>query len=199
LSEHKSIFGVEGEMPTIEELTEMVNAAAGDPQKLEEAVKAALTELGGAQARIKEVNTESAERRKKLEALEKAEEERKKAETTELERIKAEAEEAKKRAEDVAAQAKKDKVNHLVEMTAIELGFADPADALKMADLSNVIDGEGGKAEAKKALEALLKVKPYLKKEEGKAPDLDGKRRNNVTGSIEDEILAQKRAQYGGL
>lgn len=186
-------------MPTLEELSEMLKTAGGDPQKLTEAAQKALEELTGAQKALHGANSEAAERRKKLEAFEKAEEERKKAELSEVEKAKAEADDARKQAAALAEQVKKDKIAHIVEITARDLEFADPDDAVKLADLSGIADDANAKAEVKKVLEALLKAKPHLKKVKGEAPDLDSQKRNNVTATTTEELLARKRAQYGSM
>lgn len=108
----------------------------------------------------------------KLEALELAEAERKKAELSEAERLAAELEEARNKAE----EAEKAKTSALTaanqrlinaEFKTFARDANIPADrlaaALKLADLSGVtVDNEGNVVGAKQAVEALVADHPYL-------------------------------------
>lgn len=186
-------------MPTLQELTEMVNAAGGDPQKLSDAMKQAMEELNGAQDALHKANSEAADRRKKLEAYEKEKADREAAEKTELEKAQAKAAELEKQISDQAEANRKLTIRHAVEITAAQLGFADTNDAYTLADLSTVEIVDGKVTNAEKVLKALLEKKPYLKKGQQQQVDLDQNKRNNVTGKTEDEILAAKRSQYSPL
>lgn len=160
-------------MPTLEELTAMVEQAGGDPKKLTDAVKQALSELTGAQTQLHSVNKEAAERRKRLEALEADEAKRKEAEMTEAQKVAAQL----KAAEEKALQAEQEKMSALAKaqetmtrsmvlVKASSAGFNDPADAWQFLDRSKVKINDAGEVEGiEKALEELAKAKPYLLKE----------------------------------
>ena len=113
-------------------------------------------ELKAAQARLAE--------------LEKAEKKRKEAELSDKERLEGEIQElkdaqtkAEQTATDREAQVKQRLIRAEVRIVATELGFTDPSDAYKVADLSSVeIDDEGQVTGVKKVLEKLAKDKPYL-------------------------------------
>lgn len=108
----------------------------------------------------------------KLEALELAEAERKKAELSEAERLAAELEEARNKAEEAEkaksstlAAANQRLIN--AEFKALARDANIPADrlaaALKLADLSGVtVDDEGNVVGAKEAVEALIAANAYL-------------------------------------
>lgn len=96
------------------------------------------------------------------------EEERKKAAMTEGERLRAEKEEAERRAQEAQASANQRLINAEARVQAVTLGIRPErvAYALKLADLSAVdVDDSGNPDEAaiKAALEAVLKDLPELK------------------------------------
>jgi chromosome segregation ATPase len=157
-------------MPTIDEITAMVEQAGGDPQKLSEAVKQALSELGGAQKALHETNKEAADRRKKLEALEAAENERKQAAMTETQKLAEQAKALEERA--TKAEQERDaaatRANETLLKTAVMLAagnFNDPKDAWTFIDKAKIKLTEAGEVEGvEKAIEELAKQKPYLLK-----------------------------------
>jgi lipopolysaccharide export LptBFGC system permease protein LptF len=163
-------------MPTLEELTKMVEEAGGDPQKLSEATKAALAELSGAQSALHQSNREAAERRKKLEAFEAAEQQRKEAEMTEAqktaEQIKATEERAQKAEQErdaVQARMLETLKRTSVISAASAAGFNDPADAWLYIDRDKITVNEAGAVEGvDQAIKTLAEKKPYLLKA---APD----------------------------
>lgn len=113
------------------------------------------------------------EKLKRLEALEKADEERRKAEMTEAQRLKAEKEEAAKKAEEAAEQAKKAQetanqriVNTEIRSVARALNANDPNDVLALLDKSIVeIDDDGNVKGVEEAVKALKEAKPWMFKQ----------------------------------
>lgn len=95
----------------------------------------------------------------------------KKAEMSDLERVKTELEEANERA-DVAektalqssSQLKTERIRNAVTMAAIEAGFEDPTDALSMISQDDLVDDEGTilTKTVKARLKALADKKAYL-------------------------------------
>jgi len=158
-------------------------------------LEGALEELGRTRAALRTANAEAADRRRKLAALEKAEQERADAELSEKERLEkqlAEAQEARAKAEAV--------VNDVLLKTAVTLaaakaGFIDAGVAYQLADLAGVEIGEDGEvAGVDKALKALAKGKPYLLKQEGgQQPDINaGKRGDGEKGQTDLEAIKRR-------
>lgn len=158
-------------------------------------LEGALEELGRTRAALKKANSEAADRRKKLSALEAAEKKRADAELSEKERLEkrlAEAQEARAAAEAV--------VNDVLLKTAVTLaaakaGFIDAGVAYQLADLSGVEIGEDGEvAGVDKALKGLAKDKPYLLKQEGgQQPDINaGKRGGKKDGQADLEAIKRR-------
>ncbi|MBO0962014.1 phage scaffolding protein [Neobacillus sp. MM2021_6] len=121
-------------------------------------------------AREKKKYADYDEKAKKLDELEKAEEERKKQAMSEAERLKAEKEEADKKAIEAAEQAKKaqDAANQRILNTEIKsiarsLSANDPADVLALLDKSSVeIDNDGNVKGVEEAVKALKESKPWM-------------------------------------
>jgi hypothetical protein len=121
---------------------------------------------------LKETNKEAADRRKKLEAFEAAEKERQAAQMTELEKAQAQATEALKKAEEAEqartateAKALERLMRAEVISAASQLGFNDPADAWNFIDRTKItVTDEDTFEGIDKALEAVVKSKPYLVK-----------------------------------
>lgn len=136
-----------------------------------EDVKAELEKVRKA---LREANKEAADRRKKLDAFEAAEKERQAAQMTELEKAQAEIAEAKRLAAEAeeartAAEAKAQErlLKAAVIAEASKQGFNDPADAWLLVDRSKIEAGEDDSFKGlDKAIEAVLKAKPYLAKAE---------------------------------
>jgi hypothetical protein len=113
------------------------------------------------------------EKLKRLEALEKAEEERRKAEMTEAERLKAEKEEAEKKAQEAAEQVKKAQesaqqriINTEIRSVARVLNANDPNDVLALIDKSGIeIDDDGNVKGVDEAVKALKEAKPWMFKQ----------------------------------
>jgi len=148
-----------GEKPKI---TPPGEKPAGDQAPTIESLQAEL-EVG--RATLKRVNSESAGRRKKLEAFEKAEEERKLADMTEMEKLQAELKserDAHAAAEQGALQAK---ITHAVELAAMTANFHNPADAMAfLGDAKFTLDDKGEVEGVAEALAKLVKERPHLVK-----------------------------------
>jgi len=102
---------------------------------------------------------------KRLEELEKERADREKAEMDEVDRLKLENDEYKTRLKGVLEELALERRNNAITAAASQLDFADPADAITLADLSSIEydeDKDNWKG-IDDALKALLKQKPYLK------------------------------------
>ncbi len=133
------------------------------------------------------------EKLKRLEALEKAEEERRKAEMSEAERLKAEKEEAAKKAEEAAEQAKKAQetankriLNTEIRSVARALNANDPNDVLALLDTSTIeIDENGDVKGVEDAVKALKEAKPWMFKQPIGADAVGGGNPNKNPGVSE--------------
>ena len=172
-------------MPDTEQTpTEMVTIApTGETPAGEHAPDAAATlaELESTRKALKAANAEAADRRKKLEAYEQAEEQRKLAEMTEVEKLQAEL----KRERDARAaeqlDARKAALSHAVTLQAQTLNFHDPADALAFLPADIVVDGVDD------ALKELARARPYLIK--GSAtPDIDAGKRSTAKPNKAEQV-----------
>ena len=136
-------------------------------------------ELDKVQKALREANSESAARRKKLEAFEKAEADRKQAELSEVEKIQAQLKEAQERA---AKLERENAQRAAAEKTGLPLAFASR------------IQGETPKemeADAKTLLEAMPKPQPPDPKKPVIYPTSPG------TGAGSGETDEQKRKRLG--
>lgn len=161
-----------------------------------EALKA---ELAKAQARIKELNAESAGRRKAIEAYEAKEKKAKDAELTEAQKYQAQAQEWQEKAASYEAQIQAMALKHAVERAAAQKGFVNPADALRLADLSGVgfEDGEPDGKAIEEALGKLAKASPYLLAQTQQqasinAADGRGASRSGQSAAARDEEIVKK-------
>lgn len=125
---------------------------------------------------LKEANREAAARRKRLEELEAAEEQRKQSELSELDREKQAREKVEKELASERERVSGLLIKSAFEVEASRVGIAHPEDAYLLADKASIEVDENGKvtgvADAIKALVEAGRV-PML---EGRrrAPDLDG-------------------------
>lgn len=161
----------EGEMPTENEEAnapgEMTESEQGEDQR-QPTPDELTAELEKVRRELRRANRESASRRKRLEELEAAEEERKQTAMTDLDRAKQEAEDWKKKYEGLAGS-----LNALRRQTAfyeavdgLGLAFANAQarkDAYVLADFSEVDVAEDGTVEGVEAVvKALQRSRPYL-------------------------------------
>jgi len=154
-------------------------------------------ELERVRAALKSANSEAAKRRKTLEAFEQAEEERKQAEMTELERVQAKLKEAQDRAEAIELEAREAKIGHAVTLAATKANFYDPEDA--MAFLVGVefdVDDKGKVQGVAEALAALVKERPYLVKA-ATPGDPDARKRNTSTKQVATSKQAEINRRFG--
>lgn len=145
------------------------------------------------QADLKQANSESAQRRRRLKELEEAEQARQQAEMTETEKLKAELAEAKKQAESANLKAKETLIRSAFVSEASKLGVAHPEDVYLLADRSTIsVDDQGqidGVAEVVKALVDAGRV-PLAGKP--KAPNLDGGAGGGDRGSAQVKLTADE-------
>lgn len=154
-------------------------------------------ELERTRAALKAANRESAERRKRLEELEKQDAERKQAEMTELDRMKA---------EQAKWQAEKEAVIKLSQETMLKaaflaeaamLGLQHPEDAYLLADRSVVEMTDGKAIGVKEAIQALI-ASGRVPLSKRSAPGLDagagsGQSPNDKPKPLSDEELRAAR------
>jgi len=113
-------------------------------------------ELERARIALKEVNSESAGRRKRLEELEKAETERQQANLSEVEKLKSQLAEITATSEALSGELQVMRIRSAVMSKARELGFGNAEDAYALADLSKVEITDDGKVTGfEKSLETL--------------------------------------------
>lgn len=135
------------------------------PTDLQAELLKAKEALESAQRRIGELNKESASRRKKLEELEKVQEEEKRAKMTEAEKALADAQkwqvrasEQEKKYAELEERFNEFRIGLALEREANKLGFAHPEDAIALVDISDLTIGEDGKVTGfEKRLEELAK------------------------------------------
>jgi hypothetical protein len=158
----------------------------------------ALAKMTDMAAALKRANRESAERRKKLDALEEAEKKRKEAELTEAQKWEAKAKEYEAKLSRYESEMQAGRLRLAVVTAAATLNFISTDEAYKLADLKLVTfgdDGEPDKDAVKVALDALAKKSPYLLKGQPKPADIGATqgRAGSPTGSgfTEEEIRAK--------
>lgn len=110
-------------------------------------------EVEGAREQLRRVNSESAGRRKRLEALEKE----KTTDLSESEKLQVEIKALKTDHEKLQSSLNAERVRTAVLAKAVELGFATPADAYSLIDLSRVETTDGKVSGFAESLEALAK------------------------------------------
>lgn len=157
-----------------ENTTPQGETPTGEPQEPTAAELKA--ELEAARKALKSANNEAADRRKKLDAYEKAEEERKSAEMTELDK----ANKAKQQAEDKATAALKTANDRILKAEfiaeAAKHGIKNPGDAyaLAIADGAAVsVDDDGNPVGVAEAVKTLLDA-GRLVVSGTRAPSMDG-------------------------
>ncbi len=149
--------------------------------------------------REKEKQTETEARLKRLEELEKAEEERKKAAMSEQERLKAEKEEAEKLAAESAEKAEKAQevanqriIDTEIRATARSLNANDINDVLALMGKEGVeIDDKGNVIGVEEAVAALKEAKPWMFKKPIGADATGGS--NPAKNPTLDEISAKEK------
>ena len=134
---------------------------------LEEAL-ARITELEHSHKNAREQADRQA---KKLSTYEKAEQEAKDAQLSEIERIKKQHTELQAQHETYTRQMQERVVRYEVERQAARLGIIDPDAAVRLLDWSELeMNDDGTPTNAEKLLEKLLKNKPYLAPTQSQQP-----------------------------
>lgn len=104
-----------------------------------------VAELEGARTQLKKVNTESADRRKKLEAFEKEQDDLKKKSLSDTEKSAEELKAITKSFHTLQNQLKTEKVRSAVLEEATKLGFTNPGDAFSLIDQTKIEIADDGK------------------------------------------------------
>lgn len=155
-------------------------------------------ELERLRAALKTANREAQERRQKLDAYEKAEQQRQESALSEAEKLQKRIADAEARATAAEERARATLMRSAVQVAAVQMRFHDPADAIALADLSGVeIDGDGNVVGVEGALKALAKAKPHLLRQETPPPNINGQARTNSKQTLSDEDLHEQAAIYG--
>lgn len=146
-------------------------SAAGDPTA--EQLRADLAKV---KADLAAANNESATRRRKLEALERADEERKTAELSDVEKEKNARIKAEGRATEAENRYRTILLRSAIEREATRLNFHDPVDAYVHINMDAVTLDDTGKVNgADTAVANLAKQKTYLVKPDRQgAPNING-------------------------
>lgn len=152
-------------------------------------------ELERTRKALAQANREAAERRVKLQEFEAAEQKRREAEMSELEKAQAAAAKAEADLQAAKQQADAMVLRSAIVSQAAVLEFADPMDAFAMLDKSGLIV-EGGEVKGvEEALKALAESKPYLLKAATKPPKLNPS--NPGGGNENTENDAERRRRLG--
>lgn len=158
-------------------------------------------ELTRLRAALKAANSESAERRKKIEKYEQAEAERQQAEMSELEKERKAREEAERRAQAAEESAKQTLVRAAFVAEAARAGVAHPEDVYLLADKSSVTVADDGTVEGvTEAVKVLVDAGRVPLAGRPQAPNLDGGagggQRSNGGKSVklsDDEVETARR------
>ena len=150
-----------------------------------------VAEVEGARGQLKKVNAESADRRKQLEKLEQDKVDKDKAALSETEKLQAEVQAARDEHKELEDQLRVERVRTAVIKNAIELGFANPEDALTLIDLSEVETTEGKVTGFEKSLKVLAESGrlPMAKEEQRPGYGTPPGRGKPTKTSVTDEKL----------
>lgn len=153
-------------------------------------------ELERTRAALKAANKEAADRRKRLEALEAADQERQQAEMTELDKTKAALEKLKKEHEGTAARlrraALKDAAREAAQKAGLAFAVGALADAVDLGAFDDLeVGGDGAVAGMSDAIKVLQKKRPYLFAPSPGAPDINAGARGN--GTTSQDVLTANR------
>lgn len=179
-----------------QEGTEMVSPSAdeisNDTQQAPDAATL-LAELERTREALKQANHEAASRRKELEKFQEAEQRRKEAEMTELERANAKLAEIQAERDRLIEQGRTARIRHAIEREAGAQNFHDPADAWRFLEEGAVtLDDDGKVTGAADALKALAKARSYLVKSPTPADPDAGKRGTSTTTRPDLQATASK-------
>lgn len=169
----------------------------GDGDKKPENVDNLRADLASANARIAELNRESADRRRKLDKYEKDEKTRKEAEMSDLEKANGRVSELETAVSQRDAALRTIRIQTATERTASKMKFRDPGDVYRMLkdEISEVeIDEQGNSKEIDDKVKNLARVKPYLLDNSKESPDIDSKTDSSKKKEIDDKAL---RSRFG--
>ena len=122
-----------------------------------------IDDLTTLQIELNRARSEAAKYRKAAQAAAEAEEQRKREEMSEVERLKADMAKIQAQAQEAEARAQRAMIRAAVVRAAN--GFNDPSDAIALLDLDSMEADEQGKITGlEEAIAKLLKEKPYLAK-----------------------------------
>ncbi|MBP8291481.1 MAG: hypothetical protein KAX65_01835 [Caldilineaceae bacterium] len=166
--------------------------AGGDGQPTAEQLAA---ELASLRAALRAANAESMTRRKKLDELEAAEEERKAAQLSEVEKARKAQADAEAKALATEERLRTAAIRNAVVLAASKANFYDPEDAFRLADLAEVQVAEDGTVTGvDNALKTLTKAKPHLVKVTSGGGEINSTAAGRQTRPSADELVRQKRA-----
>lgn len=152
-------------------------------------------ELASLRAALKAANAESMTRRKKLDELEAAEEERKAAQLSEVEKAKKAQADAEARARATEERLRTAAIRNAVVLAASKANFYDPEDAFRLADLATVqVADDGAVTGVDDAIKALAKAKAHLVKVASGGGEINSTAAGRQTRPSADELVRQKRA-----
>lgn len=141
------------------------------------------------------LRTKAGRLERELEALRKADEDRKNADLSEVDRLKKELAARDAAIEAAAAQAKAGRLAGASLAAAARLGFADPEDAQRFLDADAIEwDDSGAPKNVQALLEAVLKAKPYLKASFTQPPDLGQGARGRAGVPLTRDAIAKMSA-----
>ncbi|MFQ5433482.1 MAG: hypothetical protein ACE5FD_01260 [Anaerolineae bacterium] len=156
----------------------------------------AQVDAGVIEAELKRARREAAKYRTELRKLQEAEEKRQRAEMSEVDRLKADLEQAQQQAQQAAEQARTQLIRSAVVAEAAKAGFADPADAVQFVDPTGLAVNDDGLVDgAADAITALAEQKPYLLKQQQAASQSSPTNPAREIGSRSKEEL--RKLVYG--
>lgn len=153
-----------------------------------------------AQARIKQLNAESANRRKKLEELETAEQARKQAEMTETQKMEARLKELEADRLQLAEANANLKMQQAFNTTIASMKLVFPSEKAR-EDAYAVLDKAVAETSMEEAVKSLQKDRAYLftTSEEVHSIEDGGKRSKQKVSPSQDAIIEKKRKDYAPL
>lgn len=175
-------------------------AVTSDPEKepdsfSREYVEKVRSESAGYRTKLRETESQ-------LEALAAKVKEFEKAQMSEAEKLKTEAEEYKEKFSSLQTEVTRLKYESTVTAVAAGQNFNDPRDALELIDKSELEyeDGVPTEKSVKKALKALVDSKPYLIRQ-GSFGSADGGPRSPSTETFQDKVrrYADERIKAGAV
>lgn len=159
-------------------------------------------EIESLKAALKKANAESASHRHKAKELDDLKAQVEAEKLSEKEKLEKKLADVQKAHDDAVRQAQEYKINSEVRIQAAQLGFADPNDAIRLLDLSQIdYDESGTPTNVHALLKDLLKTKAYLAGKAGAAQQTSGGATNpsrsqtQSVGEITDAYIANLTPQ----